>query len=194
MKNLTLSYITKKNVLHQIRQFKNSIFQFSHLPFSDIVSTDALGLIIEHSESSRECIFTPLVTLKAFIFQVLSTDGSCRQAVNHVLSERLYEGRSANSIQTGAYCKARNRLPEKPLKQAVESSGQALHQQAHKSWLWKGHNTRLSKPLTLFCRVCLNSIPYVFFKRKKSKETGFYTLISLTTKPTINSLDKSCEC
>jgi len=81
--------------LHQIRQFKNSIFQFSHLPFSDILSTDALDLIIEHSESSRERIFTPLVTLKAFIFQVL------RQAVNHVLSERLYVGKLANSIQTG---------------------------------------------------------------------------------------------
>ena len=149
MKSLTLSHITKKNVLHQIRQFKNSIFQFSHLPFSDILSTDALNLIIEHSESSRERIFTPLVTLKAFIFQVLSTDGSCRQAVNHVLSERLYGGKLANSIQTGAYCKARQKLPQKQLKQAVESSGQALHQQAHKSWLWKGHNTLLTDGTTV---------------------------------------------
>ncbi len=51
------------------------------------MTTDALEQIIEHSTSSRDRIFTPLVTLKAFIFQVLSTDGSCRQAVNHVLSE-----------------------------------------------------------------------------------------------------------
>ncbi len=73
------------------------------------IESDPFGFFwfIEHSESSRERIFTPLVTLKAFIFQVLSTDGSCRQAVNHVLSERLYVGKLANSIQTGAYCKAR---------------------------------------------------------------------------------------
>ena len=144
-----MSYLTKQILSHQIRQFKNSIFQFSHLPFSDILSTDALNLIIEHSASNRERIFTPLVTLKAFIFQVLSTDGSCRQAVTHLLSERLYKGKPANSIQTGAYCRARKRLPQQQLKQAVESSGQALHQQAHQSWKWKGHNTLLTDGTTV---------------------------------------------
>jgi hypothetical protein len=144
-----LTNITKKIVSYQIRQFKNAIFQFSHLSFSDILSTDTLEQIIEHSVASRDRIFTPLVTLKAFIFQVLSTDGSCRQAVNHVLSERLAEGRSANSIQTGAYCKARKRLPSSQLKQAVESSGTTLHQQAHKTWLWKGHNTLLTDGTTV---------------------------------------------
>ncbi len=144
-----MSNITKKIVLQQIRKFKNSIFQFSHLPFSDVLSTDALEQIIENSTSSRDRIFTPLVTLKAFIFQVLSTDGSCRQAVNHVLSERLYQDCSANSIKTGAYCKARKRLPHKQLKQAVESSGKTLHQQADKSWLWKGHNTVLTDGTTV---------------------------------------------
>ena len=73
----------KKTALHQIRQFKKSLFQFPHLPFSDILSTDALEQIIEHSANSKDRIYTPLVTLKAFIFQVLSTDGSCRQTVNH---------------------------------------------------------------------------------------------------------------
>ncbi len=139
----------KKTALHQIRQFKKSLFQFSHLPFSGILSTDALEQIIEHSANSKDRIYTPLVTLKAFIFQVLSTDGSCRQAVNHVLSERLYQGCSANSIKTGAYCKARKRLPHKQLKQAVESSGKTLHQQAHKTWLWKGHNTLLTDGTTV---------------------------------------------
>jgi len=87
-------------------------------------------------------MFTPLVTLKAFIFQVLSTDGSCRQAVSHVLAERLLQGQSANSINTGAYCNARKRLPLGSLKEAVASSGNTLHNQAHQTWLWKGHNTR----------------------------------------------------
>ncbi len=80
---------------------------------------------------------------------MLSTDGSCRQAVNHVLSERLYQGCSANSIKTGAYCKARKRLPHKQLKLAVESSGKSLHQQARSTWLWKGHNTLLTDGTTV---------------------------------------------
>lgn len=136
-----MSNITQHFVLQQIRKFKNSVLQFSHLPFADILTTDVLVQIIEHSVSSRDRIYTPLVTLKAFIFQVLSTDGSCRQAVSHVLSERLHQGRFANSIKTGSYSKARKRLPLKQLKQAVEASGKALHQQARKAWLWKEHNT-----------------------------------------------------
>ena len=144
-----MSNNTKKSVLQQIRKFKNAILQFSHLPFADTLSTGDLEQIIEHSQSSRDCIFTPLVTLKAFIFQVLSTDGSCRQAVSHVLSERLCQGLTANSIKTGSYCKARKRLPHKQLKQATESTGKSLHQKARSTWLWKGHNTLLTDGTTV---------------------------------------------
>lgn len=105
--------------------------------------------IAQHSKSSRNRLFTPLVTLKAFIFQSLSTDGSCRQAVSHVLSERLLEGEAANSIHTGAYCKARDRLPLVPLQQAVEASGTALHHQADPTWLFKGHNLMVTDGSTL---------------------------------------------
>ncbi|WP_305909041.1 IS4 family transposase [Methylomarinum sp. Ch1-1] len=136
-----MSDLTKQILIKQIRRFKNSVLQFSHLPFADILTTEALEQIIEQSASSRERIFTPLVTLKAFIFQVLSADGSCRQAVSHLLMERLYQGNAANSIRTGAYCKARKRLPLNPIKLAVETSGKRLHQGAQQTWLWKGHNT-----------------------------------------------------
>lgn len=105
--------------------------------------------IVQHSKSSRNRLFTPLVTIKAFIFQSLSIDGSCRQAVSHVLSERLIEGRTTNSIQTGAYCKARDRLPLVPLQQAVEASGTALHQQADPTWLFKGHNLMVTDGSTV---------------------------------------------
>ncbi len=140
---------TKYSVSQQIRKLKKSVLQFSHLPFSDILSSDILLQIIEHSVSSRERIFTPLITLRAFIFQVLSTDGSCRQAVSHVLSNRLHQGQLANSIKTGSYCKARKRLPLKQLKQAAEASGKALHQQARQAWLWKGHNTLITDGTTV---------------------------------------------
>lgn len=144
-----MSYITKYSVSQQIRTFKKSVFQIPHLPFSDILSSEILLQIIAHSVSSRDRIFTPLITLKTFIFQVLSTDGSCRQAVSHVLSERLHQGCSANSIKTGSYCKARKRLPLKQLKQVTEESGTALHHKAHSSWCWKGHNTLVADGTTV---------------------------------------------
>jgi len=58
--------------------------------------------------------FLALVTLKAFIFQVLSDDGSCKQAVASVLVDRIVDGQSANTVNTGPYCKARQRLPLNP--------------------------------------------------------------------------------
>jgi hypothetical protein len=66
-----------------------------------------------------------------------------------VLSERLLEGEAANSIHTGAYCKARDRLPLVPLQQAVEASGTALHHQANPTWLFKGHNLMVTDGSTL---------------------------------------------
>ena len=139
----------KHSTLEQIRRLKNSVLQFSHLPFDEVLSTEVLQNIVQHSASSRERLFTPLVTLKAFIFQVLSTDSSCRQAVSHVLSERLLEGLPANSIKTGAYCQARKRLPLEPLQQAVAASGNTLHDQADPDWLWKGHDLAVADGCTL---------------------------------------------
>ena len=139
----------KYSTLDQIRRLKDAVLQFSHLPFDGVLSTEVLQNIVQHSNSRRNRLFTPLITLKAFIFQSLNTDGSCRQAVSHVLSERLLEGQAANSIHTGAYCKARDRLPLVPLQQAVAASGTALHQQADPTWLFKGHNLMVTDGSTL---------------------------------------------
>jgi len=136
-----MNHSIKLSVKQQIQSFKNTVLQLPELPLSDILSTDCLQQIVEDSSGVRDRIFTPLVTLKAFISQVLSADGSCRQAVSQVLSERVIEGKKANSVNTSAYCKARDRLPLEPLEQSVKETGKALHDQAHPAWRWKGHNT-----------------------------------------------------
>ncbi len=93
---------TQYSLYYQIRRFKNSILQLQNLPFSEVLNSDILRQIIEDSAHRRDRIFTPLVTLSAFIYQVLSIDGSCRQAVSHILSDRLHQGHEAISIKTGA--------------------------------------------------------------------------------------------
>lgn len=91
----------------------------------------------------------PLVTLKAFIFQVLSDDGSCRQAVAGVLVDRIVDGQSANTVNTGPYCKARQRLPLKELRKAATAAGLRLHNQALAAWQWKGYNIVLTDGATV---------------------------------------------
>ena len=126
----------------QIRSFKNTFFQFNDLPFKGLLS-DNLIEVINQSGNTRSTIFTPLVTLRAFLFQVLSSTGSCKEAVAHILLERISLDYHANSMSTGPYCKARLRLKLSHLKEAVISSGQVLHKQASKKWLWNGYRVML---------------------------------------------------
>jgi len=59
----------------QIRAVKNTFFQIADLPFKNLLP-DSLIQTIHQSGNVRDTVFTPLITLKAFIFQVLSPTGS----------------------------------------------------------------------------------------------------------------------
>ena len=52
-------------------------------------------------------------------------------------------------MNTGPYCKARLRLQLPHLEEAVKSSGQVLHEQASKGWLWNGDRVMLVDGTTL---------------------------------------------
>lgn len=132
----------------QIRSFKNTFFQFNALPFKGLLP-DSLINAIHQSGDVRSTVFTPLVTLRAFLFQVLSSTGACKEAVAHVLVERIGLDYHANSMNTGPYCKSRLRLKLAHLKAAVTFSGKILHQQASGSWLWNGFRVLLVDGTTL---------------------------------------------
>ncbi len=95
--------ISKKTIKQQIEKFKKSFFQTPNLPFSHFIADDDISDIIEHTAHKRDSVFTPLITLKAFIFQVLGDDGSCKQAVASVLADRVCDGKAANSVNRDAY-------------------------------------------------------------------------------------------
>ena len=132
--------IIKKTIKQQIEKFKKSFFQSPNLPFSNFLADDDIADIIEHTPHKRNSVFTPLVTLKAFIFQVLGDDGSCKQAVASVLADRVCNGKAANSFNSGPYCKARQRLPLVQMKAAATNTGSRLHQQSTEKLKWFGYN------------------------------------------------------
>jgi hypothetical protein len=86
--------------------------------------------------------------LKAFLFQALGEDGSCKQAVARILTERLQQGMEPNTVNTGPYCKARQRLPLAPLREAVSQTGEELHRDTPGKWHWKGHRVVLADGTT----------------------------------------------
>jgi hypothetical protein len=81
----------------------------------------------------RDCLLTPLVTLWMFLAQVLSADGSCREAVAKLLAFLAAPGVGTPAdpdgadAETGPYCKARKRLAEGLVSRLAKETGRELH-------------------------------------------------------------------
>src|SRR4051812_22152774 len=83
------------------------------LPFHELLEPELVQQALdEHHVTFRDRIFTPLVTLRTFLSQVLSPDHSCREAVARLIAFRVASGQEPCDSETGSYCKARQRLPQ----------------------------------------------------------------------------------
>jgi hypothetical protein len=94
-------------------------------------------------------IYTPAVTVWVFLSQCLSADHSCRDAVARLAAWRIARGAKTCSADTGAYCTARDALPEAACHELVRRSGRELEAQAPSTWLWHGRPVRVVDGTTL---------------------------------------------
>jgi hypothetical protein len=99
-----------------------------HLP-ADLIHRTARTLGV----SFRDRIFTPAVTPWAFLSQFLDRDHSCRQAVARLPAFRSAHGLRPCSPDTGAYCKARGRLPEQLLRELTRATGRRMNRGRRRS-------------------------------------------------------------
>jgi hypothetical protein len=83
-------------------------------------------------------IYTPAVTFWVFLAQCLSPDHSCREAVARLLAWRVGRGLKPCSADTGAYCTARESLPEEACSQLMRDTGREVDQEAPAAWRWCG--------------------------------------------------------
>lgn len=91
----------------------------------------------------RERLFPPTETLSMFLAQALSIDGSCQQAVDDAMVKRLVGGMTPGSTDTGAYCKARARLPLSMVSTLARKTGGIVAEAAAPWWHWRGRRVRL---------------------------------------------------
>jgi hypothetical protein len=91
----------------------------------------------------RERLFPPKETLSMFIGQVMSADRSCQNAVNQAAIQRLSEGLPGCSSHTGAYCKARQRLPLEMISTLSRCTGNKIASSSPEGWRWQGREVRL---------------------------------------------------
>ena len=128
----------------QVRFLQRQFLQNSDLPFSDVLSADSISQALTAANVVwKERIYSPLVTLWVFLGQVLSQDHSCRAAVARLIAHRVGHGQTECSADTGAYCQARERLPEKFFAAVACHVGRLLDCQANAKWLWKGRRVYL---------------------------------------------------
>jgi len=66
------------------------------------------------------------------------------RAVDGWAAQRSAEGLSVQSIRTGGYCRARQRLPAQTITTLARESGQLLCNQARQGWRWRGRIVKLA--------------------------------------------------
>lgn len=84
-------------------------------------------------------VYTPAVTIWVFLTQCLSADHSCREAVAGLIAWRVARGQKACSANTGAYCTARDDVPEEACVQLMRETGRKADEEAPPEWRWHGH-------------------------------------------------------
>ncbi len=119
---------TRGRFSHQFSSFRRAWCRQQSLPFTDVLSEERVqALLAEEGVRFRRNVFTPMVTLWTFLGQVLNPDHSCREAVAHLIAFLIGQGERPCAAGTGAYCEARQRLPERVLARLVRESGDQLH-------------------------------------------------------------------
>ena len=89
------------------------------------------------------------MTLWALVSQVLDPDKSLSNAVKRIISWLAAAGSECPSPDTGAYSKARQRLPERLLQRLVPEVAESLEQQVPVAQQWCGHRVRVCDGTTV---------------------------------------------
>src|SRR6187431_1118100 len=109
---------------------RRQFLQDGGLPFTDVLTDEVLTDALAAVGHWLDRVFSPLVTLWVFLGQVLSPDHSCRAAVARLNAHRAAHGQRPCSARTGAYCRARQRLPEAFFSAAACAVGRRLDARA----------------------------------------------------------------
>ena len=154
----------QKHIAHHAQ--KTNAYTF----FNILTSPPLLDVVEQHLPPHRERLYTPTTTLSLFLAQAMNADASCQNTVNHHVVERVFNGLSACSTTTGAYCKARTRLPQNMIAELAKQTGQLILEQIPNSWRWQGRRVKLVDGTTVTLPdTAANQQPY---PQQKAQQPG----------------------
>jgi putative transposase len=132
-----------------------SVLQAPGLPFSDVLTEEEIQEAFDEDEcrfaQEDEDVFTPSVTLWAFLSQVLHKDEhrSCLAAVSRIIVLLVALGRQPCCNNSGGFCKARAKLPQKVIQRLATRVADGCEEQVPERWLWKGRHVKLGDGTTV---------------------------------------------
>ncbi len=126
---------------HRISQQSRAIHAYDF--FNRLTDDDLLEVVDQQLPVHRERLFPPTTTLSMFMAQTLNPDASCQATIDRHAVERVANDLRPCSTATGAYCKARQRLPAAMVQALLRYTGTLLTSQALDAWRWHGRAVKL---------------------------------------------------
>ena len=113
------------------------------LPFEQVLPEAVIQKILkEQGVSYRQTLYTPIVTLWAWMSQVLDSDKSLSNAVSRIIAWLATAGETVPSADTGAYSKARKRLSLTVLQPLLKQTADALQMEVKPEQQWCGRRVK----------------------------------------------------
>jgi hypothetical protein len=142
-------YQYAKSLPQRFRLVLSSFMQHSGLPFAEALPEEKIQQAFDDDDSvfaqDEQDVYTPAITLWAFLSQVLfkGEQRSCLAAVSRVMVLCVALGRKPCSDNTGAYCRARAKLPQVVIQRLALTIADGCEQKLADDWLWKGRHVHL---------------------------------------------------
>lgn len=126
---------------HRVERHARSMHAFDF--FNLLTGPGLLDQVDEQLPPHRERLYPPIDTLSLFMAQTLRADASCQSAVDLHSAARVSSGLSPCSTNNGAYCKARQRLPQEMVHTLTRQTGALIAEQTPSRWRWQGRRVKL---------------------------------------------------
>lgn len=152
---MSLLYQAGREATNRNSLWLHPFLQAPGLPFAGVLSEGEVeeAFAAEGGEFGQldGSVYTPALTLWGFLSQVLHTGElrSCSAAVSRIIVLLVALGRDPCSSDTGAYCRARAKLPEAVIRRLAVQVGERLESQVPADWQWYGRHVKLADGTTL---------------------------------------------
>lgn len=159
----------------EIIQFKKYKNHFNEEILSTLMDTQAYQSLIKEYTWDRHqgSLYNPFTTLGLYIQQVLSADKSCKNVTSSRVAQEAFKKSTLIGSSSGAYVKARKRLPPSMLYEMVKSTGKEYAQQIPEDWKTFGRPLKGFDGTTVTMADTIANRDYYPKHSNQKKEVGF---------------------